>query len=174
MLARELSPCPIVAPVRALFSGLLSRQDSNPYLPVLETGALPIELRPIVREPLWRAAVCMPRFRLSLRDSGRTRTYGQRIKSPLLYQLSYRTASCESRARTGDLRVMSPARYQLRYPAMALCRGFEPQLPGPGPGVLPIAPTETGRGAGRGLEPLEANHTHTARSGTHRSAPLPC
>lgn len=32
----------------------------------------------------------MPRLRLLLRDSGRARTYDERIKSPPLYQLSYR------------------------------------------------------------------------------------
>ena len=37
------------------------RRDSNPQPPVLETGALPVELRPWVGERLYRGALPAPR-----------------------------------------------------------------------------------------------------------------
>ena len=65
---------------------LQARRDSNPQPPVLETGALPVELR----------TSCIPRLFLALpagfgghHGQGRNRTADTMIFSHVLYQLSY-------------------------------------------------------------------------------------
>ena len=94
-----------------------ARRESNPQPPVLETGALPIELQA---------------YRLHLLNpdgQGGSRTPDTAIFSRMLYQLSYLAPNKKPPGfgggvwgysgggiRTRDLRVMSPTSYQAAPP----------------------------------------------------------
>jgi hypothetical protein len=92
------------------------RRESNPQPPVLETGALPIEL--------------LPYDSRLLGGQGGSRTPDTTIFSRVLYQLSYLALLPQQKAarrrrgsgnsgggiRTRDLRVMSPTSYQAAPP----------------------------------------------------------
>ena len=100
-----------------------ARRDSNPQPPVLETGALPIELRTSVLNS------ARPRSKGS--GQGQSRTADTAVFSRVLYHLSYLAnhtkiklsftnqtpqkaafgKSSGGRIRTCDLRVMSPTSY---------------------------------------------------------------
>src|SRR5690606_30734446 len=94
---------------------LQARRDSNPQPPVLETGALPIELRTYAPQP--------PHGR------GRNRTADTAIFSRVLYHLSYPAAPLASRRRPRKTRAAVPrgreevkapdARYSDLPPALA-------------------------------------------------------
>ena len=83
-----------------------ARRDSNPQPPVLETGALPIELRTFGR----------PSATFTFHGQGRNRTADTTIFSRVLYQLSYLAnkknrpdQSWSGRSREGRSRADYPA-----------------------------------------------------------------
>src|SRR3954470_3565181 len=120
------------------------RRESNPQPPVLETGALPIELLPYG-----------PRLQ---GGQGGSRTPDTTIFSRVLYQLSYLALLPQQKAarrrrgsgnsgggiRTRDLRVMSPTSYQAAPPRVkdeqSNARGPSSQLPAAAPSPPPRCP----------------------------------
>ena len=77
-------PGPLVGPTCFRPTSLQARRDLNPQPPVLETGALPVELRTFIS---WDGPGALPSDRWS--GQGRNRTADTTIFSRVLYQLSY-------------------------------------------------------------------------------------
>ena len=90
-----------------------ARRDSNPQPPVLETGALPVELRDL--RPSASTAGRKP-----VDGQGRNRTADTTIFSRVLYQLSYLAEKKpEPSARAGVLGVSPDASGESRSPDYA-------------------------------------------------------
>ena len=94
-----------------------ARRDSNPQPPVLETGALPIELRTSLCRAV-AAAVRAPN------GQGRNRTTDTAIFSRVLYQLSYLADKKTARAfsaggRSDEERSLEVSSGSPRPPAVA-------------------------------------------------------